>query len=63
MGYYNECKTPATIMGPIWDIAMNLKTNYYYGTHMGHCNEFKNLATIMGSYMQVLQCMYKTSGY
>jgi hypothetical protein len=50
-------------MGPIWDIAMNLKTNYYYGTHMGHCNEFKNLATIMGSYMQVLQCMYKTSGY
>ncbi len=29
----------------------------------GYYNECKKLVTIMGSYMQVLQCMYKTSGY
>jgi hypothetical protein len=43
------------IMGPIWDIVMNVKTNDYYGTHMGYCNERKKLVTIMGSYMRVLQ--------
>jgi hypothetical protein len=25
MGYSNDYKTPATIMGPIWGIAMNVK--------------------------------------
>jgi hypothetical protein len=44
-------------------IAMNVKTNDYYGTHMGYCNECKKPTTIMGSYMRVLQCMYKTNGY
>jgi hypothetical protein len=28
-------------MGPIWGIGMNVKTNNYYGTHMGYCNECK----------------------
>jgi hypothetical protein len=36
-------------------ITMNVKTNDYYGTHMGCCNECKNPATIMGPYTQVLQ--------
>jgi hypothetical protein len=35
-------------------IAMNVKTNDYYGTHMGHCNECKRPASIMGYYMRVL---------
>jgi hypothetical protein len=34
-------------MGPIWGIAMNVKTNDYYGTHMGYYNECKKLMTIM----------------
>jgi hypothetical protein len=46
-------------MGPIWGIAMNVKTNDYYGNHTGYCNESNILATIMGFYMQVFQCMYK----
>ncbi len=48
MGYCNECKKPTIIMGPIWGIAMNVKTNNYYGTHMGYCNECKKPTTIMG---------------
>jgi hypothetical protein len=32
-------------------IVMNVKTNDYYGTHMGYCNECKKPTTIMGSYM------------
>jgi hypothetical protein len=38
-------------------IAMNVKTNDYYGTHMGCCNEWNKPSTIMGPYMQVLQWM------
>jgi hypothetical protein len=36
-------------------IAMNVKGNDYYGTHMGYYNESKEPTTIMGSYMRVLQ--------
>jgi len=43
----------------LWDlyanITMNIKTNDYYGTHMGYYNECKKLMTIMGPYMWVLQ--------
>jgi hypothetical protein len=35
-------------MGPIWGITMNVKTNDYYGTHMGYCNECTKLVTIKG---------------
>jgi hypothetical protein len=38
-------------------ITMKVKTNYYYGTHMGCCNECKILAIIMGPYIRVLQWM------
>jgi hypothetical protein len=38
-------------------IAMNVKTNDYYGTHMGCYNEWNKPATIMGPYMWVLQWM------
>jgi hypothetical protein len=36
---------------------MNVKTNDYYGIHMGYCKEFKKPAAIMEPYMQVLQLM------
>jgi len=42
---------------------MNVKTNDYYGTHMGYCNECKKPTTITGSYMQVLQRMKKINDY
>jgi hypothetical protein len=32
-------------------IPMNVKTNNYYGTHMGYYNECKKPTTIMGPYM------------
>jgi hypothetical protein len=36
-------------------ITMNVKTNDYYGTHMGYYNECKKPTTIMGPYMRILQ--------
>jgi hypothetical protein len=40
MGYCNECKKPATIMGPIWGIAMNKKNQALLWDFIcGYCNE------------------------
>jgi hypothetical protein len=62
--FCNECKKPTTIMGPIWGIAMNVKNQpLLWDLICGYCNECKKPTIIIGSYMQVLQCTYKTNCY
>jgi len=62
--FCNEWKKPNNYYGTLYaSIAINIKTNEYYGTHMGCCNECKKPMIIMGPYMRVLQWMEKTSDY
>jgi hypothetical protein len=45
-------------------IAMNVKNQRLLCDPIcRYYNEYKKPTTIMGSYMRVLQCMYKTNGY
>ncbi len=63
--YCNECKKPATIMGPICGYCKRCKkTNIYYGNYMRVLQGMlKKPSKYHGTHMRVLQRMKNVSNY